>query len=158
MIEIVRECTPEETARQVRYLELTPVRGISALLKTGQCKLSIGIERCIGDLGALRTEFSTLGLLQSRDLTGEDKFRLRDIVPLLRTNPGNEDCDKMLAKVQQWIEKDARGEIDYNSTVIFEAGEPVLKDGNHRTLAFFERRKHVEEMIVFPVFVARPIC
>ncbi len=136
---------------QIQYLAATPVRGLAALLSSGLCKLSFGIERCLGDLGALRTELGTLGDLQSVKLTREPKFRLRDVVPLLRANRGS--AEEMLRAIERWIETDIRGEIRYNSTVMIEDGEPVLKDGNHRTLAFFERRRNTETAIAFEMFV-----
>lgn len=154
MISDLRDCTEQELQAQINYLEGTPVRGIAELLRTGQCVLKRGSVPTFTHLGALKTEFGQIGPLVPNATDGETKFRVAELVPLLRNNSGVD--DGLLQKIDAFVEKDKRGEVDYNVTIFDHGNDLVIKDGNKRTVAFFERRKgSSNDAIAFPVFVVQ---
>lgn len=153
MIADVRPCSPEELQSQIAYLEATPVREIAELLRVGRCSLKKGIVRSLPELGLLKTEFGPIGPLVPSASDGEVKFRVHEVAPILRANPGVDDGG-LLAKIEALIEADARGQIQYNVTIFHHGGELIVKDGNKRAIAFYERRKGSGNRIEFPVFIA----
>jgi len=154
MITDLRDCTEQELQAQINYLEGTPVRGIVQLLRTGRCVLKRGSVPTLTELGALKTEFGQMGPLVPNATHGETKFRVAELVPLLRGNPGVD--DGLLTKIDAFVEKDKRGEVEYNVTIFDHGNDLVIKDGNKRTVAFFERRKgSCNDVIAFPVFVVQ---
>lgn len=155
MIADLRDCTEQELQAQIKYLEETPVRGIAQLLRSGRCVLKRGSVPTLTQLGALKTEFGQIGPLVPAATHGEMKFRVAELVPLLRNNPGVD--DGLLTKIEAFVEKDERGEVEYNVTIFDHGNDLVIKDGNKRTAAFFERRKgSSNDAIAFPVFVVQP--
>lgn len=151
----VRSCSFEEFRRQIGYLEATPVRGIAELLRTGRCTLKRGIVRSLAQLGALKTEFGQIGVLLPPAMHGERKFRVREVAPVLRSNP-EVDEGGLLREIDAFIEKDERGEVQYDVTIFRQGTDLVVKDGNKRTIAFYERRKGSSDEIEFPVFIVEP--
>jgi hypothetical protein len=131
------------------------VRGIGELLRRRVCTLSKGRVKTLRDLGALKTEFGQIGMLLPHVSTGERKFRISEVTPLLRTNPGLD--DELLRKIDEFASKDRRGEVTYNVTIFSHGSDLVVKDGNKRTIAFYERRRDsLTEQIDFPVFLIQP--
>lgn len=152
----IRLCEPEEKQRQIDYLSTTPVAGIAELLRSGRCVLKKGTVSSLQILGKLKTEFGSIGPLVPSSKTGEAKFLVSEIVPVLRANP--EVCDDGLLKnIQAIIEKEAKNEIEFNNTVLLLSNEPILKDGNKRTISFFENRKHSnQDKISYEMFLVEP--
>jgi len=136
-------------------LEATPVRVIAKLLRTGQCTLKSGIVRSLAQLGALKTEFGHIGVLLPPTVHGERKFRVCEVGPVLRSNAGV-DNGGLLREIDAFIAKDERGEVQYNVTIFRQGTDLVVKDGNKRTIAFYERRKGSSDEIEFPVFIVEP--
>lgn len=59
------------------------------------------------------------------------------------------------------MEKEAKNEIEFNVTVFSWNGESIVKDGNKRTIAFFENRKLLNDVeINYEVYlvVPRQVC
>ena len=132
----------------------TPVRGIGALVRARKCVLKRGSLRTLAALAALKTEFGQIGPFVPRASDGERKFRIAEIVPLLRSNPGAD--DELLRRIEGFVEKDSRGEVRYNVTILLQGSEYIVKDGNKRTIAFYERRREsMTHLIEFPVFVVQ---
>jgi len=140
MIEDLEECSEREIQDQIAYLEGTPVRGIADLLRNGQCTLKKGVVRSLNRLGNLKTEFGEIGTLIPSATEGDKKFRVSEVVPTLRTNP-NVDDGGLLAEIEDFIEKDRLGKVEYNVTIFDFGNEFIMKDGNKRTIAFYENRK-----------------
>jgi hypothetical protein len=150
MIADIQCCSADELADQIRYLEATPVSGIAMRLQRGQCRLSKGVVRSIADLGALKTEFGQIGRLIPGADQGEKKFLVSEIVPLLLANRGVD--DDLLAKINVFLQRDER-EIKYNVTVVRVNKDLIIKDGNKRSIAFYERRKSLTAQVSYPVFL-----
>jgi len=150
MIADIKLCTASELADQIRYLSPTPVSDIAKLLQSGQCRLSQGVIRSLADLGALKTEFGAIGPLTPPAMQGEKKFRVREILSLLHANPGI-DVD-LHTKIDAFLQDD-EGNIDYNVTVMRLNNDLIIKDGNKRSIAFYERRRGSTEQIDYPVFL-----
>ena len=154
MITDLLDCTEQELQTQITYLEGTPVRGIAQLLRTRKCVLKKGSVPTLTQLGALKTEFGQIGPLVPNATDGQKKFCVAELVPVLRNNPGVD--DGLLTKIDAFVEKDKRGEIDYNVTIFDHGNDLVIKDGNKRTVAFFECRKgSSNDAIAFSVFVVQ---
>ncbi len=156
MITDVENCSAEELQNQIAYLANTAVRGIAELLRNGQCTLKKGIVRSLSWLGNLKTEFGQIGPLIPSATEGEKKFRVSEIVPLLRANPVVDDGG-LLKAIEAFIEKDTLGEVEYNVTIFNFGNDLVMKDGDKRTVAFYEHRKETSNnSIEFPVFIVQP--
>lgn len=111
-----------------------------------------GKVRALAELGELKTEFGQIGPLVQTALHGARKFRIAEVVPLLRGNPGADDVP--MRKIEWFVEKDSRGEVSYNVTIVLQESEFIVKYGNKRTIAFYERRREsINHPIEFPVFV-----
>jgi hypothetical protein len=152
MIMDLENCSVQETQEQIRYLDGTPVRGIAELIRTRQCILKKGRVRTLAHLGTLKTEFGQIGWLTPNVSDGENKFRIAEIVPTLKSNPGAD--DDLLRNIEHFIAKDSRGEIQYNVTIFKQGADFIVKDGNKRSIAFYERRREAgNDCIEFPVFV-----
>lgn len=152
MIMDTQLCSPTELEKQIAYLEATPVAGIANLLRGGQLCLKKGVLKSLDELGRLKTEFGTIGSRIAPRTYGERKFRVCEVLPMLQANPS---LDKpMFRKVEQFMEKDGRGAVEYNVTILRSGIDLIVKDGNKRTIAFYERRKGVSDQIDFPVFLA----
>src|SRR2546425_5729145 len=155
IVEKLQPCLVTEAQDQIHYLEGTPVWSIATLLRQGRCRLSKGVMCSIADLGSLKTEFGQIGPFAAPAQQGEKKFRVSEVIPILETNPGAD--DKMLARIREFIEKDERGEVSYNLTLMRCERDFVVKDGNKRAIAFYERRKVAADPIELPVFVVEII-
>lgn len=151
VIENLRRCTQEELEAQIRYLEQTPVRGLAALLRAGTCDLSAGHVRSVASIGGLKTEFGELGPLRPPSREGARKFLVSEVWPALEATPGADDA--MHTAIARFMRKDEYGDVDYNITLVLFDGEVIVKDGNKRTIAFYERRRTFAGSIEFPVFV-----
>ena len=150
------ECSPEETQRQMDYLSSTPVSGIAQLLRSGRCVLKKGIVCSLQFLGNLKTEFGQIGLLTPGQRNGEEKFLVSEIVPMLRANPIVSDGG-LLNKIEAIMEREAKNEIEFNITLMLWNGETIVKDGNKRTIAFFENRKNLNQAEVsYEVYLVVP--
>ncbi len=157
MLENIIECEPEELESQLRYLDSTPVSGIAQLLRSGKCLLSKGIVTSLQALGDLKTEFSQIGPLIPSSITGQGKFIVSEIVQILRANPDVKD-DGLLQSIEALIEKETNDEIDFNITLFKMNEEFIIKDGNKRTIAFFENRRHLnQDNIRYEVYLVNSI-
>ena len=148
MITDVRPCSAEELQKQIAYLLNTPVPGVGMCLANGGCKLSKGVVRSLAVLGSLKTEFGQLGPHVPPARSGEAKFLASEVVPILRGNPGS--GDDLLRKIDAILAVD-ESEIEYNVTVMRLGSELIIKDGNKRSIAFWERRKGAADRIDYPV-------
>jgi hypothetical protein len=144
MFDNLYHCGPEETQKQISYLSSTPVAGIANLLRSGQCILKKGFVRDLHHLGSLKTEFGQIGPLVPTQSNGENKFLVSEIVPMLRANRSVLD-DGLLTKIESIMEKEMKNEIEFNITVLTWNGEAIVKDGNKRTIAFFENRRNLNQ-------------
>lgn len=152
MIEDLRVCSEKELREQIVYLEHTPVRGIADLLIEKQCSLNKGVVRSLKYLGNLKTEFGEIGTLIPNTTEDEKKFRVSEVMPILRANP-KIDYD-LLDAIETLIQQDRAGNIVYNVTVFGVGNEYIVKDGDKRTIAFYENRKSSEsDVIKYPVYV-----
>lgn len=153
MIDDLRVCLNSEVADQIAYLENTPVRGIANLLKRKQCNLYQGSICSLKALGNMKTEFGDIGRLTPSATEGQKKFRVSEVVPILRANPDVDDRG-LLKAIDTFIQKDRVGEIDYNVTIFNLENEYIIKDGDKRTIAFYENRKSSKYGdIEYPVYV-----
>lgn len=156
MFSNLQDCDSVELTRQMNYLSATPVAGIVALLRDGRCLLKKGIVSTLSNLGTLKTEFGEIGSLVPPQRGGEHKFLVSEIVPLLRANRHIPDGD-LLRKIESIMGKEARNEIEFNVTVFSRNGEAIVKDGNKRTIAFFEnRRQRNNAEINYEVYLVVP--
>lgn len=157
ILENIIECEPEEIASQISYLDSTPVSGIAQLLRSGKCILSKGFITSLQALGFLKTEFGQIGTLIPSSITGQKKFIVSEIVPVLRANPGAKD-DGLLRTIEALIEKEANDEVDFNVTLFKMNEEYIIKDGNKRTVSFYENRRHLkQDKIRYEVYLVKPI-
>lgn len=156
VIRSLQYCTEVETEGPIGYLEQTPVRGIADLLRTRQCILRKGKIQTLAHLGALKTEFGQIGWLYPSGADGETKFRVAEVAPALRANPGAD--DRLLRNIEYFIEKDSCGEVDYNITIMKHGIDLIVKDGNKRAIAFYERRSGSNYTnIDFSVFIVEHV-
>lgn len=151
VIKRLRNCSQQEVQQHIAYLVPTPVCTIAELLKSGQCRLSKGTIRSMADLGALKTEFGHMGPLAPPRTDGEQKFRISEVLPLLKANPGAGDA--LLPNIQGIMKLDESGKVDYIVTIMRIGSDLIVKDGNKRTIAYFERRKSFGKLIDFPVYL-----
>jgi len=145
-------CSIDEIQTQIQYLAQTPVAGIARLLWKQQAVLKKGIIQSLRCLGTLKTEFGEMARSVPQATSGERKFRVAELLDLLN----GPDCpdNALLSGVKNFISMDARGEVIYNVTLLFRAGEYLIKDGNKRTMAFYSRRRESrEDRIYFPVYI-----
>ncbi|MCG7895319.1 MAG: hypothetical protein JAZ12_12780 [Candidatus Thiodiazotropha taylori] len=153
MIHDIKECVPEEVQSQITYLAQTPVRSIASLLRSGQYRLNKGVIRSLNFLGDLKTEFGQIGPLVPSTEEGEKKFRVLEIVPILKANPQVED-NGLLVAIEEFMAKDKRREVYYNITIFDTGSEYIIKDGNKRSISFYENNKTFNSDIInYPVFV-----
>lgn len=101
MIEEIRVCSPSEVEAQIRYLERTPVAGIARMLEAGRCRLSKGVVRSLTSLGALKTEFGQLGTIPPPAMSGEQKFRVSEVLSALRQLP---DSGGLLRRIEAFLQ------------------------------------------------------
>src|SRR5205807_120016 len=101
----------------------------------------------------LKTEFGKIGPFPAPSQGGERKFSVSEVLPLLNANI--EADAKMRADILTFIGMDERGEVSYNVTLMRVNDEYIVKDGNKRTIAFFEGRRDQHDVIEFPVFVVQ---
>lgn len=131
----------------------TPVADIASLLLNSHCVLKKGNIRSLRYLGNLKTEFGAIGPLFPSAHEGEKKFRVSEMAPVLIANPEVED-NGLLQAIEKLMAKDERGEVSYNVTILDCGAEYLIKDGNKRTIAFFENKRAAGiDNILYPVFV-----
>jgi hypothetical protein len=156
MITNIEDCSEEEVQAQIRYLAQTPVRGIAELLQSGRCRLKKGVVSSLIALGSLNTEFGQIGSLVPPVSNKERKFRVSEIVPLLRSNPDAD--DRLRQRIEAFVEADEQGEVKYNVTIFNYGNAIVIKDGNKRSIAFYERRKEsASDDIEFSVYIVESV-
>lgn len=154
MIADLVECSESETQDQIGYLAGTTVQGIAYLLQSGQCTLKKGVVHSLNYLGNLKTEFGKIDGLIPSATEGEKKFRVSEIVPMLKANPIVND-DGLLDGIEGFIEKDRLAEVEYNAMIFDFGNEFIIKDGNKRTIAFYENRKDSDkDVIEYPVYIS----
>jgi hypothetical protein len=152
MITDIENCSAQQLQSQINYLLETPVKGVAVNLLCGLCSLKKGNVRSLSWLGDLKTEFGQIGHLSPDAGKGQRKFRVREVVPLLRANPGVD--ARLLRAIEDFVKKDELGEVEYNVTLYYDGSELVMKDGDKRTIAFYERRKDLgDDTIQYPVFI-----
>src|SRR5205807_442764 len=113
-----------ELEAQMAYLARTPVAGIARLLESGQCRLSKGVVRSLAVLGSLKTEFGQLGTIPPPPTSGEQKFRVAQVLPALRQLSDGGD---LLRRIEAFLHMD-EAHIEYNVTVIRLGKELIVKD------------------------------
>jgi len=147
------KCSTDETQRQINHLSSTPVSGIAELLRSRRCVLKKGVVSSLQYLGSLKTEFGQIGPLVPAQKTGERKFLVSEIVPILRANRNIPD-DGLLQRIEAVIKKEAKNEIEFNITLLLCNGEIIIKDGNKRTIAYYENRKNLNQTAInYEVYV-----
>lgn len=149
MIRIVAECRPDEAEAQAKYLAVTPVAGLADHIRSRRLRVLRGIVESVQTLGQLKTEIGSIGRLTPRD----GKFLVSELLPVLRANSDVEDGG-LCAAIEALFEPVRLGNVSMNVTVLSANFDQVVKDGNKRTVAFYEitRESNVNE-ISFPVFV-----
>lgn len=151
MIQGVEQCSNEETNAQIEYLISTPVSGITEYLINGQLKLSKGNVESLEFLGSLKTEFGVIGSIVPKSMEGQKKFRVSELVPALKNHPTVDDGG-LLKKIESIASN--VNEIEFNITVLALGNELIIKDGNKRTIAFYENRKEsLNRDICYPVYI-----
>jgi hypothetical protein len=113
MITDVEPCSAAELSSQIAYLAKTPVRGIACCLQEGQNTLKKGVVRSLDSLADLKMEFGQIGKRKANAPEGQGKFRVREVMPLLRANL--EEDGALLKAIQAFIEKDKLGEVHYTA-------------------------------------------
>jgi hypothetical protein len=151
----LHQCSDAQLREQINYLRSTPVAGIARLLDEGRCCLMAGTIRSLTMLGSLKTEFGQIGCLKAPHGPGERKFRVAEVLPLLEANPGID--APMLRSIRFFMLKDECAELVLNTTILNLGSDLVIKDGNKRTIAFFERRRASGDDIAFRVHVVQPV-
>lgn len=154
MIDDIQRCNAGDLESMIRYLAASPVFSIAALLREGRLTLKRGVIRSVGDLGMLKTEFGNLGKLVPSQRAGEPKFLVSEVLPSLRRNPGAD--DGLLDAILGFMGSDERGQVEYVVTVFRAGTDLIVKDGNKRTIAYFERRRGNLKAIDYPVFIVEP--
>jgi hypothetical protein len=150
------KCSPEETRRHITYLSSTPVSRIAELLRSRRCVLKKGVVSSLQYLGSLKTEFGQIGPLVPAQQIGERKFLVSEIVPILRANRDVPDGG-LLESIEAVMGKVARNEVEFNITILLLNGEIIVKDGNKRTIAYYENRKNLNQTeIHYEVYVVEP--
>jgi hypothetical protein len=156
MIEDLKKCSKIEENEQIAYIAETPVRGIAELLINRQFRLQKGIIRSLKYLGNMKTEFGVIGRLIPPATDGANKFRVSEVVPTLLSNPDEND-DGLLHAIESFIETDQRNEVEYNVTIFYNGSEYIIKDGDKRSVAFYENRINSNnDSIEYPVYVVSP--
>ena len=153
----IRKCGEEETQNQIEFLSNTPVAQLAELLREGKCILKKALICSLQQLGGLKTEFGQIGPLVPSARSGAIKFRVSELVPTLRSNLHVAD-NGLLERIEAIMEKEAENAIPFNITVLLLNGEAIVKDGNKRTIAFFENRReqNIDE-IHYEVFLIQPV-
>jgi hypothetical protein len=153
MIHNIKNCVQDEVRDQIAYLANTPVRGIASLLQREQYVLKKGVIRSLNYLGGLKTEFGEIGPLIPGAEEGEKKFLVSELVPVLKEHPEVED-NGLLKEIEEFMAKDKRGEVSYNVTIFDFGSEYIIKDGDKRSIAFYENnRTSGSDTIDYPVFI-----
>jgi hypothetical protein len=155
MLTNLKACSVEAARTQAEYLRATPVSGLADLLDRQWLTLFAAEIESLEALGKLKTEFGPIGRLQPVATTGEKKFTVSELVPALRANPDVDDGG-LLQRIERIIELEEMGAIEYNTTILDDGSELVIKDGNKRTIAYFERFRSRSTVEVLRVFVLRP--
>ena len=155
MITDLRLCSAGELRKQIDYLAATPVAGIAALLRGGQLALKAGTIRSLATMGSLKTEFGQIGSIVVANSDAQSKFRVAEVLPLLEAHAGLD--DPMLEKIRTFMRKDESGQVHFNTTLLRVGGELIIKDGNKRTIAFFERRRGWTDNVEFSVHLVEEI-
>lgn len=151
MITDLRLCSGDELREQISYLAATPVRDIAGLLQSSRCTLKAGTIRSLEALGNLKTEFGQIGSAVASTSDGQQKFHVAEVLPLLEAHP---ELDAgMLQKIRMFMREDESGRVVFNTTIMRIGAELVLKDGNKRTIAYFERRRDWNDGTEFAVYL-----
>lgn len=152
MIADIVICGTQETQNHMDYLEQTPVRGLADLLRFGGYVLKKGNIISLKYLGSLKTEFGELGGINSGKVFDRNKFLVREVMTILRRS----DCSdkKSLSSIEYFMKMDEAGELEFKITIFHDNTEYIIKDSNKRAVAFYERRKKINENnIIFPFYL-----
>jgi len=150
----ITPCEAGELKQQINYLKNTPVKGLSDLLKQGELQLGYTFINSIDALGALKTEFGAIDTLAPQSCNGEKKFLVSDIYSALCSNPSIDDGG-LLQSIEEIRIAESNNEVEFNITALFQNNELVIKDGNKRTIAFYENRRNSHPLKMnFKLFVA----
>ncbi len=155
MLKNIRACSSAEALAQMEYLRATPVSCLVKLVEQNHLVLFRASIESLTDLGKLKTEFGVIGRLHPSVTSGCKKFLVSEIVPTLRANPDVND-DGLLQRIERIVELEDIGAVEYNTTILDGGLELVIKDGNKRTIAYFERFREKGDQRAFDVFVLRP--
>ncbi len=148
MIEEIQPCSPSELEAQIAYLASTPVAGIAHLLESGQCRLSKGAARSL-PFGLLKTEFGQLGSISPPPTSGNRNSAWHRCCQPCGKPPDGGD---LLRRIE-WFLQMNEAEIEYNVTVMRLGTNLIIRDGNARTIAFYERRKDTANPFAYRVFL-----
>ncbi len=156
MFENLCDCSPDETQQQINYLSSTPVSGIAEFIRSGCYVVKKGVISSLQLLGNLKTEFGSIDSLHPPQKIGERKFLVSEIVPILRANRDIEDGG-LLQSIEAVMKNESKGGVEFNITILRLNGETIIKDGNKRTIAYYENRKNLNiTAIHYDVYVVSP--
>ena len=100
----------------------------------------------------MHTEFGEIGRLVPKNT----KFLVAELLPVHRTNSDVDDGG-LLQKIEALVEPVRSASVEMNITILCTQSGYLVKDGNKRTVAFYEiGLKSGTDAISFPVFVLTP--
>lgn len=152
MITDIVVCEPQETQDHIRHLKQTPVSGLAGLLLSKKYILKKGKIISLEYLSSLKTEFGELGGITSREVFGRNKFLVSEVMTILKRS----DCsDKTsLRSIEYFIKRDEANELEFKITIFHDNTDYIIKDGDKRAIAFYERRKKISgNNITFPIYL-----
>lgn len=152
MITDIMICGIQETQNHIRYLEQTPVRELADLLRSKHYVLKKGNITSLNYLGSLKTEFGELGGIKSMKVFDRNKFLVSEVMTILRRS----DCsDKIsLQSIEYFTKIDGENKLELKITIFNDGTDYIIKDGNKRAVAFYERRININKNnIIFPIYL-----
>lgn len=149
----ITPCEVSEVKEQIDYLRNTPVKRLSDLLKQGKLQLGFTFINSIEALGTIKTEFGPIDILMPQSNSGDKKFLVSEIYFALCSKPDIDDAG-LLQAIEEIRIAESNNEIEFNVTALLQNNELVIKDGNKRTIAFYENRRiNNHKKINFKLFV-----
>ncbi len=145
-------CGIQEKQNLIRYLENTPISGLVNGLRSGVFVLKKGNIISLEYLGSLKTEYGDLGGIISREIIKRSKFLVSEVMAILK----RPDCsdEKSLDSIEFFIKKNEAEECEYIISIFHDKTDYIIKDGNKRAVAFYEKRKAInKDNITFPIYI-----
>ncbi len=130
-------CTSADEMKLGEYLLATPVASLGRDLllgKAGAWHATIADREA---LGSTLTLFGDLGTANAMQRFGREKFRVRDVLPVLRGDDRPAEADR--ADIEAKMAAEQRGDIRDRTITAVEHGRVwMLADGNRRAIAIHE--------------------